>query len=192
MKKIFYLLLLGLTVQNVQAQLDYTVKAGGNISYYPFNNEAAEKRANYDYGGGFQVGVMAIYNVFEKSDLKSELIYAKKGVDSENLNYINLPILMDYSFGNFDIEAGTEAGFLIFGKNDNGIIISKSTYQKRFDLSIVVGSSYNINDKIGLNLRYVRGIIPHYSVPSGDEEGNYYMLKVFNASLQLSLLYKLK
>ncbi|SMG28928.1 Outer membrane protein beta-barrel domain-containing protein [Marivirga sericea] len=191
MKRNILLILAVFVIQKANAQLNVFMKAGGNFSGYSFNDESAERVANYDWGGGFQIGLLGLCDISEKVNISSEFIFVEKGADSENLYYINLPIFIGYRLGNFNVEAGIESGLLLFGRNDYDVNVAKSPYAKRADLSILVGSSYFVNEKITVNLRYILGVIPSIAYPNLAQFDDR-MVKIFNRSIQVSLSYKIR
>lgn len=108
-----------------------------------------------------------------------------------NLNYIQLPILFDYYFvDNFYISIGPELSYLINAKLKSSDITD--LYDRRFELSALVGINYRINDKLDVGLRYNHGLIYTSKVTwvnaLGESLGE---SKVFNQYLQFVIKFKI-
>ncbi|MBP7508542.1 MAG: PorT family protein [Prolixibacteraceae bacterium] len=77
-----------------------------------------------------------------------------------NLNYLQLPILFDYYIvDKFYVSIGPELSYMINAKaksKDNSNDIT-DLYDRRFELSGLVGINYRIIDKLDIGLRYNHG-----------------------------------
>lgn len=120
-------------------------------------------------------------------NIVSDLLFARKGDDNIDLNYITLPIVLGYEMGRFNFELGPEVGFFLSGKSRNDIFWGNNfDYISNFDLSLAGGGTYYLAKKIYCNLRYVFSIL---QIHTYDTVGSIERRKIYNRSLQLSIGY---
>jgi hypothetical protein len=144
-------------------QITFGTKAGLNISNTKIENFTHAAKV------GFNIGMLTQIKINRKFMLQPELIYSTKGsiIPTEgmsskekiSLNYINIPILFGYyPTEKLLIHAGPEIGFLTTAKvkYDNNIVNLKQVYQK-IDVGIDIGTAYNLNKNVGLDIRYIAG-----------------------------------
>ena len=79
------------------------------------------------------------------------------------INYIQLPMLLDiYLTKKICLSAGPEIAYMINAKLKDkvnpGSGNNTDSYDKRFELSGIIGLNYKITEKIGVNFRYNRGL----------------------------------
>src|SRR5688572_18637660 len=100
------------------------VKGGLNVAQLNFDNNTSS-----DSKIGLHVGVLAHIHTSSKSwAVQPELFYSMEGAQKIGssslkfeLNYLNLPILLQYMFDNgFRLEAGPQIGFLLNAKRKSG------------------------------------------------------------------------
>lgn len=177
-----------ITNLEINAQTEYGIKAGPNISKYTgdllFNDE-------YNYRFGFYVGGFINFNIDEKFKIQSELLFAQQGTDliikdieirefpdqppiigdskTEIVeSTLIIPVLAQfYVKENIYLEAGPQFGYIINRNeeitespiDDPGFNnVSDFDYDK-FDLGISLGAGYELNDTVTINLRYYFGLI---------------------------------
>ncbi|TLX72995.1 PorT family protein [Labilibacter sediminis] len=89
------------------------------------------------------------------------------------LNYLQLPVLVDFYVGkNLSLFVGPEFSYLLnAGTNDDLVDISVF-YDKDFELSGVVGVSYNVHKNFDIGSRYSRGFSYTSKITFSDEAGN--------------------
>jgi hypothetical protein len=117
---------------------------------------------------GFNAGFLAhIHTASDLWAIQPEVYYSAEGAKSKansnnkvDLGYINVPVLVQYMFGNgFRIETGPQVGFLINAKDKQG---SGSTDikndMKSAVFSIPVGLGYLTSSGLGFDARYNFGI----------------------------------
>jgi hypothetical protein len=76
-----------------------------------------------------------------------------------NLNYLNLPVLVQYMFDNgFRLEAGPQIGFLLDAKRKSGDVSVDYNGFKSTAFSIPIGLGYLTTSGLGFDARYVFGI----------------------------------
>jgi len=102
-------------------------------------------------------------------------------VPSYTMFYISLPLMMKYKIvEKFNVEAGLEPS----------ILLNKNTgYEKTFDLGVGLGAGYQINEKLGVGVRYTLGLtntVDYKDMPWMNEESHK------NRNFQIGVTYKLK
>lgn len=121
----------------------------GGINLYNIHNDNDIK---YDLKIGYHFGVLGHIHLMPHFAIQPEIVFstqgAKQKIDNEvnkyNLNYINVPILLQYMFDNgFRVQAGPQIGFLVSAKAKN----DKNTIDLKDDLNTVdfalsIGASY--------------------------------------------------
>ena len=147
MKKIVWTtaVILGLAT-SLSAQKKGDVEFGLNIGYN--NSSVSDDRSTSDAGNGFNLGGSMEYYFSRDWGVKAKLIYDQKGWNNDlidgpggtyptniNLNYLTIPIMANWHFGNhrnWYVNFGPYFGFLL---NAN---------ETRFDTDIT--SDFNEND----------------------------------------------
>jgi len=142
-----------------EGQILFAAKGGANLTKGAFEQETTNYALKYHFGFFSQISFS------NKVGLRVELLYSKKGWRIPNdalnnnisitLSYLNLPVLVDYEVSKrLTLFAGSELGYkLSEARNPKG---SVPDYEK-IDLGLTLGTSYVINSKIGVDLRYVLG-----------------------------------
>ena len=138
----------------------------GGVNFYNINNDNA---ASYDSKIGFNLGLLGHIHVAKHFALQPEIQYSAQGAkysdnngdNKINLNYINVPVLLQYMWDNgFRLQAGPQAGILVSAKsdlNDNKVDI-KNNY-KPLDLGLSFGASYiHPSTGVGIDARYNLGL----------------------------------
>ncbi len=114
---------------------------------------------------GFNGGVLAHLHLTPAFSLQPEVMYSNQGTDYGTdgkllMNYINIPVLLQYNFDNgFRLQGGPQIGFLLNAKRKIGNVeyIQSGNYQT-VDLSIPLGFSYLGYSGLGVDLRYNLGV----------------------------------
>ncbi|MGH2565623.1 MAG: porin family protein, partial [Ginsengibacter sp.] len=128
MKKIPVLIISLCLLLNAHAQQPlFGVKGGVNISDLHYGNNTT---TNSKVGLNF--GVLAHIHASKTWAIQPEVIYSLEGASSKimtggtirtNLNYINIPVLLQYMFDNgFRFEGGPQLNFLLNAKTKTGNI----------------------------------------------------------------------
>lgn len=135
----------------------YGLKAGVNF--------ATVTGSGGDLKAGFNGGVLAHIHATPAFSLQPEVMYSNQGTkySASNkllLNYINIPLLLQYNFDNgFRLQGGPQVGFLIEAKNKAGNVETDvSGGYKTVDVSIPLGLSYLDYSGFGVDLRYNIGV----------------------------------
>lgn len=115
---------------------------------------------------GLHIGLLAHTHITPAISLQPELYYSNQGGKSGNinlnLNYLNVPVLVQYNFDNgFRLQTGPQLGLLVDvtdktdGTNNN--IISADDF-KSTDVSWSFGAGYLTYSGIGFDARYNLGL----------------------------------
>ncbi len=158
---------------------------------------------NTDYKPGFQLNAILKYNFNEKLKINFEPGFANRGGihnDSDtakiktNLNYLILPITANYMlFNKFSIFIGSEFAYRISAKNKYAgkKYNVNFIYDRKIDVGIIAGFSYQIFDKFNIGIRYNRGFISTSGdILITDDQGFHNgKLNIFNQGFTLSVSY---
>lgn len=118
-----------------------------------------------DLKPGFNGGVLAHIHITPAFSLQPEVMYSNQGTKYSSdhkllLNYINVPLLLQYNFDNgFRLQGGPQVGFLIEAKDkvNNAEYDVKNGYNT-VDFSIPLGFSYLGYSGFGVDARYNIGV----------------------------------
>lgn len=142
----------------------------------------------------------ALYYSPETGNLTTLPVVYKK-----RLAYIDVPILVEYRVSDqFDVLLGAQPSILLSAKIRNDENAQKAynlpkkedarDSYKTFDVAILIGPRYRINERISVQLLYNHGLIKiahddTYDYHTGTTGGDY---KVMNRALKFSVAYTLK
>lgn len=135
------------------------VKGGLNS----FNIET-DNGSGFDSKIGLHVGLLGHIHLSNQFGLQPEIVYSMQGAKSGNseikLDYINVPVLVQYMFDNgFRVQAGPQLGILLNAKAENSSSLDVSDEFKSIDLGLSVGASYvHVSTGFGLDARYNLGL----------------------------------
>jgi hypothetical protein len=159
------------------------IKAGVNLADLKLegvNNDATDMKV------GFHGGLGAHIHLAPEWALQPELLYsqegAKVGNDKAKLDYINIPLMLQYMFDNgFRIEAGPQFGFMVSSKYEyeNGTEVNIDNEYKTPNVGLGFGLNYLSYSGLGIGGRYNLGL-------SNIGEGN---RDIKTRTLQFSLFY---
>ncbi len=154
MKKVLLsLVVIATTVLASQAQVSYGAKAGANL--YNFSGDDAE---GLDSKIGFNVGGFVNIPVSETFSVQPELVFSAEGAKASegdgtlNLNYLNIPIMLQYNTpSGFYAEAGPQIGLLMSAKAklDGESEDIKDSF-KGTNISVGVGLGFGARYNLGL------------------------------------------
>lgn len=188
MKKMSFLIVTLFFLVNAKAQLLHLgIKGGVNISNLHYNvNQPSDSKVAFNFG------VLAHIHASKTWAIQPELIYSLEGAKETianntlifNLNYLNVPILLQYMFNNgFRLEGGPQIGFLLSAKDKSGNSTVTTTRYQSTAVSIPLGVGYLTSSGWGLDARYVFGL----SNINNDKNGPTIQSNVF----QLGIFYQL-
>jgi hypothetical protein len=165
--KIPLLLVLLLAAQASFAQFTIGVKGGANITKIDGRSFADEFAYGYHLGGfaiiglGGRIGIQpeVLFNQFQtRTGTEFNAIYqnALNGSSNVKLNYLSIPILLNYKLGSFlSLQAGPQFGVLL-DRNKNLFENGREAFD-RGDLSMLGGAQLSFG-KIKLSGRYFAGL----------------------------------
>lgn len=145
-----------------------------------------DNSTNNDPMIGYHFGLLGHMHMDSPIAFQPEIVYSaqgtqdKNGGDSQlNLNYVNIPLLLQYMYDNgFRIQAGPQFGLLASAKSGNTNV--KSNY-KSYDIGLSVGVSYvKPSTGFGYDIRYNHGLT---NINENDAS------KSYNRGLQVGLFY---
>lgn len=134
-----------------------------NDSYYTIDgDEFTVEEVKGKFKVGMTAGVEVAHQLKQNYGISLGLLYSLQGVrydsgiPSTTFHYLNVPMLLNGYLGyGFTVKAGVQGGYLLSAKNP------QTSAFKRFDFSIPVGLSYEINN-IAIDLRYSFGLTKTY------------------------------
>jgi len=186
MKKISLFLCTLFTTATIFAQYSSIgLKAGLNVSNLD--------NSGFDMGSklGFHGGLLAHVHLAPSLALQPEVMYSNQGakytiagVEHDlNLNYINIPVQLQYMFNNgFRLQTGPQVGFLAGVKdkvNESETNYFTSQDFKTVDFSWSAGLSYLSASGLGVDGRYNFGISDINNAGSNEIKNNVFQLGLF-------------
>ncbi|WP_313375990.1 porin family protein [Chishuiella sp.] len=180
----------------------FGLKSAANMSSY--NGKDISKT---DYAVGFTAGVYANFPVTQSFSIQPEVNFARlvgkaekdqyvynldgstlsKNKNFTTLDYIQVPVMFKYyvAGSRFNIEAGPQVGFLVYGSNKNvqstfanGTVTNNTERMniknrvENFDFGVNYGVGYNLTDHINLNARYYMGLTKTFKADEGEKQLN--------------------
>jgi hypothetical protein len=153
--------------QASMAQFSVGLKAGANIVKVDGKSFNDEFRYGYHLGGFANVGIggrwsiqpEVLFNQYQtKTDSSFKNIYqnALSGATDVKLNYLSIPLLLNYKLGSFlSLQAGPM--FSVLMDHNKNLLENGSDAFKKGDFSMLGGAQVSLG-KIKLNGRYVVGL----------------------------------
>ena len=189
MKKIIVILTTFFLSSAVIAQTGavFGLKGGLNLSNWNIEGDAETEMKT-----GVHVGGLAHIHLNRQWAIQPELQFSTQGAEVDlgrsgeftwNMNYINVPVMVQYMFSNgFRLEAGPYVGFLVGAKMEdvNGNEDDVKDEFKKVDAGLGFGLNYLTTSGFGFGGRYNLGL-------SDINEGR--TSKTQNRVIQLSLFY---
>jgi hypothetical protein len=158
MKKLFLVLVCASSLVAANAQVRFGVKAGANFATI---TDASGAKSKVGINGGLQVGV-PLSSMFS---FAPEAVYSAQGAKADgdvsiNLNYINLPLLLQYNNASgFFANTGPQIGFLMSAKQKIGSESGDIKDQMNStDFSWAIGAGFATKSGFGFNARYNLGL----------------------------------
>ena len=166
--------------------LNIGIKGGVNVyNVQNDNNTEADPKL------GLHFGLLGHMHLSDQFAFQPELLYSMQGSQQTvagtdvktNLNYLNMPLLLQYMFDNgFRLEAGPQLGLLLSAKTniDNSDFDIEDNYEKT-DVGIAMGIGYvNPATGFGIDARYNHGLS---SINAGGS------ISSFNRGFQVGVFY---
>ncbi|HYG01999.1 MAG TPA: porin family protein [Chryseosolibacter sp.] len=171
------------------AQMSIGAKAGFNFANVGGDAENTDMRTSIHLGGYLN------FAMSEQLSIQPELLYNSVGAKvsegdfeaTTKLNYLSIPVMVKYSFGNINVQAGPQLGLLLGAKEkwegdgESGEDDVKEFYNGTdFGFNFGLGAEFG---KLNATLRYSAGLS---NIVDTDED-----VKVTNNVIQLSIGYTL-
>jgi hypothetical protein len=145
-------------------QINIGIKGGVNV--YNVHND---NNIKYDPRIGFNFGFLGHIHLNNQFAIQPEIVYSAQGamqnVDNGtnklNLDYINVPVLLQYMFDNgLRLQAGPQVGFLVSAKSKTGNnSLDVKNDMNPIDLALSFGASYVFPATgLGIDARYNLGL----------------------------------
>lgn len=142
---------------------------GFKVGLNSYNINNSNGNSSYNSKMGLNIGMFGHIHLSKQMAFQPEVVYSSQGAKytslgtetTINLNYINVPLLLQYMFDNgFRLQVGPQVGFLASAKSktNNSTIDIKSSI-KSIDLGLAMGLGY-IDPKsgFGVDVRYNLGL----------------------------------
>lgn len=162
MKKLFMIVLSVMTINAVQAQTRIGVKAGANFATFEGSDvEDAKMRTSIN------AGLFANFAFSEMLSLQPEVLYSGQGAKytvfgteiTAKLDYINIPILLQFNASGFYAEIGPQLGILMSSSVEGGgISIETDDLYKSTDIGAGIGLGFKLDSGFGAGVRYTMGL----------------------------------
>jgi len=160
----FYLItiitVLFMAVSTLSAQnINIGTKIG--LNSYTINTDNS---SSFDSKLGLHAGLLGHIHLNRQFALQPEIVYSMQGAKSGNtdlmLDYINIPVILQYMFDNgFRIQAGPQLGLLVRAKAENNSSVDIKDDFKSIDAGLSFGVSYvHTPTDFGIDLRYNLGL----------------------------------
>jgi hypothetical protein len=142
----------------------FGIKGGVNLA-----DVKTDLYPNHDFKLDFNAGLLAHIHLNPHLALQPEVVYSRQGFKQQQtsnrkidmkLDYINIPLLVQYMYRGFRLETGPQVGFLLNGKAkaSSGEENKMKDYLKQTDFSWDIGASYLSALGLGVFGRYDLGI----------------------------------
>lgn len=187
MKKMILMAVLVSSVAAVNAQATFGLKLGANFSNLKYSEDGDSESG--DMKVGLNIGGLANIPLSADFSFQPELVFSMEGSKNEfggietkiNLNYINIPVLLQYNVSGFIAETGPQLGFLIGAKFKAGDTEVDSEAYETINFSWAIGFGYKMPSGFGANVRYNLGLSNIYKDAADDYKvkGNTIQVGVF-------------
>ncbi|MFN2378915.1 MAG: porin family protein [Bacteroidales bacterium] len=156
-----------------RGKVNLGIKAGVNMFKI-----SSDDNTVYDQTTGFNLGLLGHIHLNSQWAVQPELVYSSQGVKiggtEQTLDYINVPVILQYMFNNgFRLQAGPQLGLLVRADNKDNL--------NPIDLGVGMGVSYVVpSTGFGLDVRYNHGLS---NINKNDD------VKSFNRGVQLGAFF---
>ena len=173
---VMLLLIKGAFAQHVQ----FGIKGG--VNFANIANDAADNDA--DTKTGFHLGGLAHIHLTRSFAIQPELVYSTQGAEYNNgklkLNYINIPVLGQYMFGNgFRLQTGPQLGVLTTSEWKSGNTETDVDDFSNVDFSWSFGAGYVGKNGLGIDARYNLGLTDVTKDRNNDFQNRVWQLGLF-------------
>jgi hypothetical protein len=181
MKRIIISAVMLLLIKGAFAQhVEYGIKGGVNFSNIA--NDAADNDA--DTKTGFHLGGLAHIHLSRSFAVQPEIVYSTQGAEYGNsklkLNYINVPVLAQFMFGDgFRLQTGPQLGILTTSEVENGDTETDVDNFSNADFAWSFGASYVGRNGLGVDARYNLGLSDVTKDRNNDFQNRVWQLGLF-------------
>ncbi|MDO7848280.1 porin family protein [Hymenobacter sp. M29] len=188
MKKVILSLALAAGISaSASAQATIGLKAGASLTTLG-GADASDVSNKF----GFHGGLVANLPFGDALSLQPEVLYSMKGAASSanskykiNLNYIDVPVMLQYNADGLFFEAGPQLGILASAKSTDGTTdVDIKSSLNTIDFGYAVGLGYKVSSGAMIGLRYNGGI-----TSIDKEESGTTAAKIRNNAFQLYVGY---
>ena len=172
MKKVLLLLVFGSSVALASAQTTFGVKAGANFATI---TDASGAKTKVGIVGGLQANL----HLSSMFSFAPEAVYSSQGAkatgETVNLNYINVPLLLQYNNeSGFFAHTGPQIGFLMSAKDkaDGSGSTDIKDVMNSTDFAWVIGAGFATHSGFGFNARYNYGFSKIFKSDVGSNSKN--------------------
>lgn len=178
---VFFLLIIFnfyLIAQSGRSQ--FGLKAGVNIA-----NVDVEDSEDWDAKTGFHAGGLVHIHVDQHFAVQPELMFSAQGGEDGNvklkLNYINLPVLLQYMTNSgFRLQTGPQVGFLLSAETETGDVeVDVDDNLKSVDFAWSFGAGYIFPSRFGIDARYNLGISNINDVSPAEARNRVFQVGIF-------------
>lgn len=142
----------------------FGIKGGVNLA-----DVKTDLYPNHDFKLDFNAGLLAHIHLSSHLAVQPEVIYSRQGFKQQQssnrdidvkLDYVNIPVLVQYMYRGFRLETGPQIGFLVNAKAEanTGEEYKLKSNLKQTDFSWDIGASYLSALGLGVFARYDFGI----------------------------------
>ena len=157
---LFFTFFFSLNVYSQKFELGF--KGGANSATQKLSEiQGVESIAGYHLGAFTYIKLPLIFGI------QAEAQYSTQGSEfdfnsffrKDNLNYLNIPVLIRSDFGPLNFHFGLQFGLLTGANSSSQGITDDIKHQfKNRDFSLVAGIGLRLPARLGLSLRYVKGL----------------------------------
>lgn len=183
--------------------LSQLVFSGGIEAGAATSQVSGDALAGYDKFG-LSAGPYVRASFSDKSSARMSILYVNKGSrknpDTDNgdfrtyvlrLNYLEVPLLYNYTYDKFRVEVGLGVGTLIGSLiEEDGIERNILDPFESIELSFLGGLNYVFTENIFVNARFSQSIIPVRKSPSVANPLSFYEAGQYNSVIQLMFGYE--
>lgn len=187
MKKVLLSLALAAGISaTANAQARIGLKAGASLTNFTGSDVSGVSSKFGAHGG-----LVANFAFSDALSVQPEVLFSMKGAqnpddskDKLNLNYIDVPVMLQYNADGLFFEAGPQIGFLASAKSTDGTndVDVKEAF-KSVDFGYAVGLGYKLETGPMIGLRYNGGITSAFKDVFGTS------VKAHNSAFQLYVGY---
>jgi opacity protein-like surface antigen len=183
----------------MSAQSQFGVKGGFDLTNISLSS--SDTSLTFDMGTGFNIGVFGVFNLSDVLQLKPELLYAHRSASTKtdflglevkstfNFDYLELPINLNYLLSDkFSIYTGPYFALLLKSSLKTsffGDLQEEDTTDdvRSNDFGFNIGASYNVNEKLFVNIGYTHGLQNLIDEDTADNE------KLTSSAIRLAIGY---